>query len=89
MQEQLPEKFTQLPLPEQIEHLSRAILYLANQVEDMRDMNRESETPIMQTLQNLHLRTCALENYKKPQNLTEALSSLPDVLKNAMLHPES
>lgn len=88
MQEQLPETFTRLPIPEQIEHLSRVILYLATQVEDMRDMNRESETPIMETLQNLHIRTCKLENKIKPQNLREVISDTYE-LKDVFLNSQS
>lgn len=62
-----------MPLEEQIEHLNDVIRYLVTQVQDMRDMNRESDTPIMRMLQSLHLRICALEMSHNGHNLPEIL----------------
>lgn len=56
------DQLQQMPTEEQIHHLNDVTRYLVTQVHDMRDMNRESDTPIMRILQSLHLRLCALEN---------------------------
>lgn len=71
-----------MPLQEQIQHLNDVIRYLVTQVQDMRDMNRESDTPIMHTLQNLHLRTCALESCHNGYNL-------PDILRRITAEAEA
>lgn len=83
------DRLKDMPHEEQLERLKDIINYLVMELQDMRDMNRESETPLMKMIQSLHLRTCALEQSHRGHNLPAILGQIKSKLSAEAERAES